>query len=174
VLRAQVLLQAGWKGGVFWPVHSRLRSSSTRAVDGAPLPIHAAEARRRRVVSSKAKNLVSGCRGKTRASMLNKQGGRSSVKIHSDCVAFTHAFFPTWRGSPQMSDCHLSTADCNTLLFKSPSVHINAGPSRAVTANLSEAERTAFEHLIAHALGETAAVRWVTRTFAAAARRSPL
>ena len=41
VLSEQGLLQAGWKGGVFWPVHSRLRSSSTRAgVDGAPLPIH--------------------------------------------------------------------------------------------------------------------------------------
>ena len=45
VLSEQGLLQAGWKGGVFWPVHSRLRSSSTRAtVDGAPLPIHAEEA----------------------------------------------------------------------------------------------------------------------------------
>ena len=70
-----------------------------------------------------------------------------------------------------MPDCDLATADCNTLLFKSPSVHINAGPSRAVTANLSEADRIAFEHLIAHALGETTAVRWVTRTFAARLRR---
>ena len=38
--RAQVLLQAGWKGGVFWPVHSWLRSSSTTATnDGALLLI---------------------------------------------------------------------------------------------------------------------------------------
>lgn len=118
--------------------------------------------------------------------MLIKFRGRSSVKIHSDCVAFTHTGTFDVRAKhgragtrgrkpasaqAYMSDCHLSTADCNTLLFKTPSVHINAGPSRAVTANLSEAERTAFEHLIAHALGETAAVRWVTRTFAARLRR---
>ena len=40
VLTAQGLLQAGWKV-VPWPVHSRLRSSSSTsaAVDGAPLVI---------------------------------------------------------------------------------------------------------------------------------------
>jgi hypothetical protein len=37
VLTAQGLLQAGWKVAVPWPVHSRLRSSSSTsaAVDGA-------------------------------------------------------------------------------------------------------------------------------------------
>ena len=41
VLTAQGLLQAGWKVAVPWPVHSRLRSSSSTsaAVDGAPLVI---------------------------------------------------------------------------------------------------------------------------------------
>jgi hypothetical protein len=41
VLTAQGLLQAGWKVAVPWPVHSRLRSSSSTsaAVDGAPVVI---------------------------------------------------------------------------------------------------------------------------------------
>ena len=47
VLTAQGLLQAGWKVAVPWPVHSRLRSSSTRAaLDGAPVVIVAVSPRK--------------------------------------------------------------------------------------------------------------------------------
>ena len=47
VLSAQGLLQAGWKVAVPWPVHSRLRSSSTRAaLDGAPVVIVAVSPRK--------------------------------------------------------------------------------------------------------------------------------
>ena len=73
--------------------------------------------------------------------------------------------------SSMCSAADLRLRDCNTLLYKVPAVlPLAAGPP-AATAALGADDRAAFEHLVGHALGETAAVRWATREFVRRLRR---